>query len=77
MSGSVDQFEFIVKGHDFNRAANGQEHELRKGSALAVPPKDSNSASGAHEVSGHDLPGSPATGLRRWGGFSRAAKAQK
>jgi ATP-dependent Lhr-like helicase len=24
-------------------------------------------------VSGHDLPGSPATGLSRWGGFSRAA----
>jgi hypothetical protein len=28
-------------------------------------------------VSGHDLPGSPATGLRRWGGFSHAVSAAK
>jgi threonylcarbamoyladenosine tRNA methylthiotransferase MtaB len=28
-------------------------------------------------VSGHDFPGSPATGLRRWGGLSRAERASE
>jgi hypothetical protein len=28
-------------------------------------------------LKGHDLPGPPATGLRRWGGLSRAAKVRK
>jgi len=50
-------------------------------SKLVVAPSFSESASANSErvgnVSGHDLPGPPATGLRRWGGLSRAEHATK
>ena len=50
-------------------------------SKLVVAPSFSESASADSErvgnVSGHDLPGPPATGLRRWGGSSRAEHATK
>jgi hypothetical protein len=51
----------VLKGHDFSHADVLKGHDF----------------SYADVLKGHDLPGSSATGLRRWGGLSRADTAAK
>jgi para-aminobenzoate synthetase/4-amino-4-deoxychorismate lyase len=41
------------------------------------PPELAHFRNGLRSASGHDLPGSPAIGLRRWGGLSRAEDTAK
>ncbi len=65
-----------LEGHIHAALLNEREskkHEVAPSFSKSAP-EDSERVG---NVSGHDLPGPPATGLRRWGGLSRAEHATK
>ncbi len=69
----------FVFDHSTGQFAGGAPAELEGRHTTPTDPfaDKQETSSKKHEVSGRDLPGSPATGLRRWGGLSRAENAHR